>query len=67
MEYIVDFINEHIYPAGTIIVKEGEIHNGLIKSHYGRILVSYKDKELCEIAGDNFLNLFELLNKTKSI
>jgi len=48
-------------------VAEGESQSEFIKSVSGSIEVSKHGLKVCEISGDHFLNLFELLNKTQSI
>jgi len=50
-----------------VIVTEGESQSEFIKSVSGSIEVSKNGIKVCEISGDNFLNLFELLNKTLSV
>lgn len=48
-------------------MKEGELQSVFLKSVSGTIEVLKNGKNVCEITGDNFINLYEILNKTKSV
>jgi len=53
----VDFINEHTYKEGEDIMLEQANQQQLVKTHFGRVGVYKNGKFLCELSGDNFLNL----------
>lgn len=60
-------MDEKTLNEGDIIVKEGEFQSVFLKSVSGTIEVLKNEKLVCEITGDNFINLYEILNKTKSV